>query len=216
MGKHCLGLQGSCWCNVWGSQQCSIITHAPMGARSTVPVLAAAQQMPHQQQLRLAVPHHQCHVPWRIHLQTVTHHLGNATTPRHSIPCGSLGEGMTTACAHPRRAHADAHKQPRMCVHGTPWLSPRSGWRGGTGVLWDLPCLAAGQLWPPRSVRTCCPLVAPREDGSRAGAAPRLALLLSPPSPSDGTSSCMELRPRNDESGNTNPEHAECPHAMIS
>lgn len=159
-------------------------------ARSTLPAPAAAQQMPHQRRLGPAVPNHQAassaRAPgahaWvgqgRAHLGSANRLLGNAAIPRRGIPCGEPGPrhdyslaGRDAACE--RRPPQRAGRGLQATAGARPWDTsaeppppPRSSWRGCVG-----PChgVAVGPLWPPRSVRTCCPLVAPREDGSRAG-----------------------------------------------
>lgn len=132
----------------------------------------------------------------RAHLGSATCLLGNAAIPWRGIPRGKPGRrhdyslaGRDVACE--RRPPQRAGRGLQATAGARPWdtsaeppPTPRSSWRGGVG-----PChgVAVGQLWPPRSVRTCCPLVAPRQDGSRAGDPAPLALSLSPHSPSAGT-----------------------------
>lgn len=163
----------------------------------------------------------------RAHLGTATCLLGNAAIPRRGIPRGKPGRrhdyslaGRDAACE--RRPQQRARRGLEATAGARPWdtsaepPSP-SSWRGGVG-----PChgVAVGQLWPPRSVRTCCPLVAPREDGSRARhpATARSVAVTPQPLRRDPRGLILRGAPR---LGKTSPATRmrnipECQHTMIS
>lgn len=196
-------------CGVWGSQQCCSVTcihtHEKRGASPCCcpgnAALAAAQACRAELLSSQQYPGSQgSHTGWGKGGLTSELLWGERSRPMARYPAWEawlkaqlqpVPEGCSRRAQTPGACTLGACTQPQACGSGTPPPSP-------PGQLWDAwgPAtgMAAGQLWPRRSVRTCCPLVASPVDGSRAGNGPPLALLQSPHDPSAGTSWASALR----------------------